>query len=588
MNSIDEKKKKTQGIPLFTTYAVVSIFLLIILLVVYALNQLRRQKIEMYNLLEYQGQALIQSLEISWQNAILSDSLVRQQIAERLLDNAYMIDRIMSSTGANEYILKQLVRDTNLFRVIITDAFGRPVLDSLPPFPSPDPSVPGLPIEPAQIVTMFNHILSGQKKQLLVGSEPSNPIQEDLLWVAVARRTVPGAIIIHVQADYLHRFRSEIGLSKIIKEIGSKPGIEYLIYEDPFNRIISQKGESGPPTLTQPLYNYLKQEESRSTQISLSKTGERVMEIRHPFSFRGKRIGLMRVGLSLSKLKEAERTISSQALWFGGLLIGLGIIGILLIFFHQYRQYWQQKVREKEMQRTDKLISIGKLAAGVAHEIRNPLNAISMAIQRLQNEFLPSSEEDKNNFLQFSRVIREEIKRVDKIITEFLNFTKKSLPVKSFVSLNKLTDDLVLFLSAEAEKNKVTIEKNYNKNGIKVWCDPDQIKQCMINIIRNAIQAMPNGGKITINLQLSKHEAIISIKDTGPGLTDSQKNKIFEFYYTDKEGGIGLGLPISQKIIEDHCGRIEVDSEVGKGSQFTLYLPYKIVKENDENRRENA
>jgi signal transduction histidine kinase len=586
MNSIENKKEKTKGIPLFTTYAVISIFLLIILLVVYALNQLRRQKIEMYNLLEYQGQALIQSLEISWQNAILSDSLVRHQIAERLLDNAYMIDRIMALSDEDPFILKQLVRDTNLFRVIITDAFGRPVLDSLPPFPSPGSSVPGLPIDPVQIVTMFNTVLSGQKKQLLVGSEPRNPIQEDLLWVAVARRTVPGAIIIHVQADYLHRFRSEIGLSKIIKEIGAKPGIEYLIYEDPFNRIIAQKGESGPPALTQPLYNYLKLQESRSTQISLSKTGEKVMEIRHPFLFRGKKIGLMRVGLSLSKLKEAERTMSSQALWFGGLLIGLGIIGILLIFFHQYRQYWQQKVREEEIQRADKLISIGKLAAGVAHEIRNPLNAISMAIQRLQHEFLPTTEEDQKKFLQFSSVIREEIKRVDKIITEFLNFTKKFHPVKSSVSLNKLIDDLVLFLGAEADRNKVVIEKIYNKNGIKVWCDPDQIKQCLINIIRNAIQAMPNGGKIIISLQFSKNEAILSIKDTGPGLSNSQKNKIFEFYYTDKEGGIGLGLPISQKIIEDHCGRIEVDSEIGKGTQFTLYLPYKVVKDR-ERRQEN-
>lgn len=238
------------------------------------------------------------------------------------------------------------------------------------------------------------------------------------------------------------------------------------------------------------------------------------------------------------------------------------------------------------MQRADKLISIGKLAAGVAHEIRNPLNAISMAIQRLQNEFLPSSEEDQKNFLQFSSVIREEIKRVDKIITEFLNFAKKSYPTKYSVSIKKLIDDLILFLDAEAERNKVIIEKIYNKNEVKVWCDPDQIKQCLINIIRNAIQAMPNGGKIIISLQFSKNEAIIGIKDTGPGMSNSQKGKIFEFYYTDKEGGIGLGLPISQKIIEDHYGRIEVDSEIGQGTQFTVYLPYKVVKDR-ENQRES-
>lgn len=572
--------------PLFGTYAVVSIFLLIILIFVFGLNQLRREKIEMYHLLQHQGEALVQSLEIAWHNAIVSDSLVRQQIAERLLDNAYLIDRIMSQSGENPVILKQIVGDTNLFRVIITDAVGRFVLDSLAPSSSsPGFPAPGTPIDPAQMLPMVNPILSGQKKQLFIGDEPNNPIQGDLLWVAVARKSNPGAIIINVHADYLNRFRSEIGLSKIIKEIGAKPGIEYLIYEDPFNRIAAQKGESGPPHLPQPFHTFPNLSAVKSSQITLSSTGKEVLEIRHPFSFRGKWIGLMRVGLSLSKLKETERAMITQALWFGGLLISLGVIGILLIFFNQYRHYHQHKIREEEIQKADKLISIGKLAAGVAHEIRNPLNAISMAIQRLQNEFLPPTEEDQKHFLQFSSVIREEIKRVDKIITDFLNFTKQRQPVKASISLTRLIDDLLLFLSAEAEKNQVAIQKSYSEEEIKIWCDPDQIKQCLINIIRNAIQAMPDGGKITITTQVSQEEALIKIHDTGPGLSPSQIDRIFEFYYTDKEGGVGLGLPISQKIMEDHCGRIEVESEVGRGSTFILYLPHKSMNENERRQQ---
>jgi len=577
----EQKEKKTNEGPLFTTYAVISIFLLIILIGGFGLNQLRREKIELYNLLEHQGQALVESLEIAWQNAILSDSLVRHQVIERLLDNAYYIDRIMAQSGENPFILQQLVRETNIFRVIITDAIGRFILDSQDSSPGTGFPTPGLPIDPAQLLPMVNPVLSGQKKHLLIGNEPVNPIPENLVWVAVARRANPGAIIINVQADYLNRFRSEIGLNKMIKEIGSKPGIEYLLYEDPFNRITSQKGESGPPPLTKPLYSYLNLKDAQVSQLTLSKTKEEVLEIRHPFAFQGKRIGLFRVGLSMSRLKETKRAMSSQAIWFGGLLIGLGVLGIFFIFFYQYRHYHQHKAREEELQRADKLISIGKLAAGVAHEIRNPLNAISMAIQRLQHEFLPVSEEDRKSFLQFSSVIREEIKRVDKIITNFLNFTKQCQPVKSSVSLSRLIDDLVLFLSAEAEKNHVSIETTYDQKEVKVWCDPDQIKQCLINIIRNAIQAMPNGGKILVELHFPQNEATIRIKDTGPGLSESQKEKIFEFYYSDKEGGIGLGLPISQKIMEEHCGRIEVDSRVGQGTEFILYLPYQTLTEQE-------
>ncbi|MGA1797050.1 MAG: sensor histidine kinase [bacterium] len=582
MNTNTHSDKTTRGKPLFTTYAVITLFLLIILITVNGLIQFRREKIEMYNLLQHQGEALVQSLEIAWHNAVLSESLVRQQVAERLLDNAYFIDRVMSLTGENPFILKQLVKETNIFRVIVIDAVGRFVLDSNPPYVLPglpNPSSP--PMDPANILPMVNPVLSGRKQHLMVGNEPLSPVRENLLWVAVARRTAPGAIIVTVQGEYLTRFISEISLSKIINQIGAKPGIEYLIYDDPFNRITAQKGESGPPPLAKPLFHYLSSEESSMT---VSRTGKEVMEIRHPFSFQGRRIGLMRVGLSLSKLKETEHAMSAQALWFGGVMIALGICGIFLIFFHQYRQYRVQKSREEEIQRADKLISIGKLAAGVAHEIRNPLNAISMAIQRLQHEFLPEAEKDRKEFMEFSSVIREEIGRVDKIITDFLNFAKQYHTEKTNVRITKLIDDLVLFLGAEAEKSGIVMETSYAENGAEAWCDPGQIKQCLMNIIRNAIQAMPGGGKITISLEHTPEGAVIRVADTGPGLSPSQIDKIFEFYYTNKEGGIGLGLPIAQKIMEDHCGRIEVTSEEGQGATFILYLPCKSPNKKERGR----
>jgi len=142
----------------------------------------------------------------------------------------------------------------------------------------------------------------------------------------------------------------------------------------------------------------------------------------------------------------------------------------------------------------------------------------------------------------------------------------------------------VLFLGAEAEKNNIVMEKSYAKNGCEVWCDPGQIKQCLMNIIRNAIQAMPGGGKITISLEHTPEEAVIRVADTGPGLSPSQIDKIFEFYYTNKEGGIGLGLPIARKIMDDHCGRIEVTSEEGHGATFILYLPCKSTSKKERGR----
>ena len=254
---MNNTKEKTKDVSLFISYAGISIILLFILLVVYGFNQLRREKIEMYGLIQHQGQALMQSLEIAWQNALVSDSLLRNLVAERLLDNAYLIDRLMALSFDNPLILKQLVRETHIFRVMVTDAIGKPVLDSQAPLTSSTLPSPKKPYDPKLVLSMVNPVLYGQKEKLLGGIELKTPFKDDLLWVAVARRGRPGAIIIIVQGDYINRFRSEIGLPKIIKEIGSQPGIEYLTYEDTYNKITAQKGKSGPSPLSKPFYKYL-------------------------------------------------------------------------------------------------------------------------------------------------------------------------------------------------------------------------------------------------------------------------------------------------------------------------------------------
>ncbi len=571
-NSLNNKKKNRKGISLFITYAGISIILLFTLFVIYGLNQIRLEKSEMYSLIEHQGNALVQCLEIAWQNAIVSDTLVRNLLAERLFDNAYLIDQLLGLSFDNPLFFKLLVKDMQSFHVIVTDPIGRPILDSRASPASPPLPIKNMSDDFSDIFKMINSILYGREKKIAIGLEPKNPFKDAQLWIAVARRGRPGVIIISVEAEYIDNFKSKIGLSKILEEIGSQPGIEYLVYEDRNSNTLIQKGKSGRPIQSMPFYK-----DQALYEFSKSSTGKDVLEIKHPLSYRGKNIGLIRIGLPLSKLKETEKAMISQTLWFGSLIIILGILGILIIFYYLYRQYQFQKTLEKDLQKADKLLSIGRLAAGVAHEIRNPLNAISMAIQRLQNEFLPPSEYEKRDFLSFTGIIKDEIKRMDKIITEFLNFTKKSLPVKSPISLSELLDNLLTVLEVEAEKNNVIFEKAYsnkdNKDKMKIWCDPDQLKQCLINIIRNAIQAMPEGGKVSISVQFTQNEVMITISDTGLGLNPSQIEKIFEFYYTNKEGGIGLGLPISQKIIEDHGGKIEVKSEAGKGANFIIHLP---------------
>ena len=315
------------------------------------------------------------------------------------------------------------------------------------------------------------------------------------------------------------------------------------------------------------------------TKFYRLRSGEETYEIVKPFIFKGKVLGFFRVGLSLDKFTKNIQETQKNSLWFSLLIIALGSGGLITIFYHQCIQYKRHKILEEGLQRTERLTSIGKLAAGVAHEIRNPLNAISMAIQRLQNEYLPEKEENQKEFIDFTEIIRNEVKRVDKIIGNFLSFAREPKLELEEVNIPRLIDDLLFIFAAEAEKHKVRFQTEYTDPSLytdpflQCRCDPNQIKQALINIIRNAIQAMPEGGLITIKVSQVQDRILISVTDTGAGIADTAK--IFEIYYTSKEGGIGLGLPISQKIIEEHGGKIEVESKVGEGSEFRIWLPVK-------------
>jgi two-component system sensor histidine kinase HydH len=227
---------------------------------------------------------------------------------------------------------------------------------------------------------------------------------------------------------------------------------------------------------------------------------------------------------------------------------------------------------EEEAKRAERLSILGNLAAGVAHEIRNPLNAISIAAQRLKNEFVPQKDEEE--YQNFTRTILKEIKRLDQTINQFLSLAKAQ-------KLNLVSTDMGLFLSEilslmeiEAKEKKVIVEKNIESMA-EVKIDREEMKKALVNIILNGIQATPTGGSINIlgRQDATTKEIIIKVKDSGPGIPEENLTKIFQPYFTTKDKGTGLGLAIAYRIISDHKGKIEVESKTGEGTIFTIKLP---------------
>jgi PAS domain S-box-containing protein len=227
---------------------------------------------------------------------------------------------------------------------------------------------------------------------------------------------------------------------------------------------------------------------------------------------------------------------------------------------------------EEESKRSERLSALGNLAAGVAHEIRNPLNAIAIAAQRLKTEFKPTqAEKDYESFL---KSILSEIKRLDQIVNQFLSLARsQKLNLEPTDTAFYLADVLDL-VKMEAEERKIRLVKRLEEAGT-VNLDRQEMKKALLNIILNGIQAMEPGGTLTVETRKRQEENVfqIAISDTGKGISAGELTKIFQPYFSTKEKGSGLGLAIAHRIVSDHKGKIEVKSEMGKGTSFIISLP---------------
>lgn len=228
----------------------------------------------------------------------------------------------------------------------------------------------------------------------------------------------------------------------------------------------------------------------------------------------------------------------------------------------------KQVEMENEMRRISELAGIGQLAASIAHELRNPLSSIKAAAQYLSKEY-----DDHKAIREFLDIIIEEVNVLNGITTEFLDFARPMKLNLVETDMNDILFRTLQFMQVNIAKCGVEVEQNLAFALPRIIADEKQIEQVVRNIILNAIQAMPNGGKLIVKSRAAENGIIASISDTGVGISDEQLGQIFAPFFTTKAKGTGLGLSIVQKIVENHKGRISVKSTAGKGTTFQVFLP---------------
>jgi signal transduction histidine kinase len=233
---------------------------------------------------------------------------------------------------------------------------------------------------------------------------------------------------------------------------------------------------------------------------------------------------------------------------------------------------------EAQLIRSEKLAALGQLSAGIAHEIRNPLTSINILIHSL-TENLPT----EDSRLEDLKVIEEEILRINEIVDQFLRFAKPASPLFEKTNLIPIFEEILQLLRPQIEKGKIAAKKGFEPLPL-ITVDKEQIKQVILNLLMNAIQAMPEGGELSMSGRLSKdgYWAELTLQDSGIGIPQEDLEKLFDPFFSTKEGGIGLGLSIAHRIIDQHHGKIEVESTPEKGTRFTISLPV-FTEEQDAN-----
>lgn len=261
-------------------------------------------------------------------------------------------------------------------------------------------------------------------------------------------------------------------------------------------------------------------------------------------------------------------------------LVG-GIMGALGDRLRQARERAERSAVERqvayeELQKTfeqllqaEKLAALGELSAGIVHEVRNPLGAIKGAVEILEDELAESSPRR-----EFADLAKREVERLDKLVGEFLRFARPATLLVEPNDLNNIVESVVSLIANQAASQSVSVEKDLQKNFPKVSVDGEQIKQVLLNLAINSLQAMKGGGRLVFRTLKTEKFCVVEIEDNGSGIEAEILSKIFDPFFTTKEKGVGLGLSIAHKIIAQHNGNLSAGSSAEK-TVFILSIPLR-------------
>jgi signal transduction histidine kinase len=483
------------------------------------------------------------------------------EVAERLFDNARWVAQREAVQRWNDPELARLADAHRLGRINIFDASGRKIASSrLEPEESLVPKH-----DPRDFI---QPVLDGRVRELRIGFKEARFRGGHRFAVAVARPG-GGAVVVNVFADSMRTILDSVRPGHLVGALGSASGLRYVVL---------QHGDSlvaiSPDTLDAAALPLLPAGDAPLSRDVPSPLG-RVYEVARTVDLPGIGPTLARIGLDAGPLQRARAALRGRALFRASMIALLAALGAGLLLLWQRKTLLAQEVRETraelrtrevEMQRATRLAAMGELAAHVAHEIRNPLNTIHLTVQEMARDpALASGSRER------AEDLRAETRRIEDIVQQFLDLARPRRPRRERLDLHHALAAAARAAEPAFRASDVALE--VEAEPVSASLDPNFVAEILDNLLRNAREASPPGGRVRLSLRRSGGDAIVTVDDQGPGVPPELRERVFDLFYTTRTDGTGLGLSIVAQLTAAMGGGVRLDSAPGGGARAIVHWP---------------
>jgi signal transduction histidine kinase len=571
--------------------------LLAALIAVLAGWSLKNARATAYNSLRSQGEALAEAIERSALHGFRTEHLLGQQFLETFQNQVQQLDQQLGRAkdrDTQENLLQESVRRYRWDLVVVMDRDLKPVMG----FPRPgDVPPPGNPVlEPSQGDapppgpgphlgrSMGLGHGRGMGMGLGMGIAPGHRIRSFLQgpdqamvlqgpgwrhpwgmepYLVAFKRDNGQVLLARASLERMQEAFNPAGVQTLFRTLvlGKTILMVVLADEDNIIRFASDDAWLGKP-MTE-LEGQLRGGPRESIQV------RRALETKE-----NEPTGQLLLALATEPaLRQLAQTRRSVAL-MGMATFGVGLAGILAIAWIQQRSLRREERMQHAVTRSKRLAALGQMAGQVAHEIRNPLNAISLSLRSVRRELEAAVDTNQASAGEgYLDTAQSELQRLNRIVEDFLLISRFPPIQRQTIDLNTWLGEIVTFYGGPAHEAGIVIESSMPPQPMQFSLDPDQMRQAIGNLILNAIQASSPGSTIKVTLQPERRGIVIEIVDGGAGIAAEDLERVFELYHTSRPDGSGLGLPIALRIIEDHGGSLQLNSQPGHGTTARIFLP---------------